>query len=54
MDQAEVILTFTKTESIDALIAELTDVKAMMDGSYPFEKSRIREHELDFDAFLHT
>ncbi|HBZ23018.1 MAG TPA: hypothetical protein DEO47_01375 [Dorea longicatena] len=54
VDQAEVILTFTKTESIDALIAELQDVKAMMDGSYPFEKSRIREHELDFDAFLHT
>lgn len=22
--------------------------------SYPFEKERIREHELDFDTFLHT
>lgn len=53
-DQAEVIMTFTRTESIDALIAELQDVKAMMNGSYPFEKGRIREHELDFDAFLHT
>lgn len=41
-------------ESIDALIAELQDVKAMMNGSYPFEKERIREHELDFDTFLHT
>ena len=53
-DQAEVIMTFTRTESIDALIAELQDVKAMMNGSYPFEKERIREHELDFDTFLHT
>lgn len=53
-DQAEVILTFTRTESIDALIAELHDVKAMMDGSYPFEKERIYEHELDFDAFMNN
>ena len=53
-EQAEVVLTFTKTESIDALIGELQDVKAMMNGSYPFEKERIREHELDFDTFLHT
>lgn len=53
-DQAEVIMTFTRTESIDALIAELQDVKTMMNGSYPFEKERIREHELDFDTFLHT
>ena len=53
-DQAEAIMTFTRTESIDALIAELQDVKAMMNGSYPFEKERIREHELDFDTFLHT
>lgn len=51
-DQAEVIMTFTRTESIDALIAELQDVKAMMNGSYPFEKERIREHELDFDTFF--
>lgn len=54
MDQAEVILTFAKTESIDALIAELQDVKAMMDGRYPFEKGRVRADEMDFDAFLHT
>lgn len=52
-DQAEVILTFSKTDSIDALIAELRDVKAMMDGSYPFEKRRIREKYLDFDAFMY-
>lgn len=43
-----------KTESIDALIAELQDVKAMMDGRYPFEKGRVRADEMDFDAFLHT
>ena len=52
-EQAEVILTFTKTESIDALIAELQDVKAMMDGSYPFENGRVRQKDLDFDAFMH-
>ena len=40
-------------ESIDALIAELQDVKAMMDGSYPFEKGRTREKDLDFDAFMY-
>lgn len=54
VNQAEVILTFAKTESIDALIAELQDVKAMMDGRYPFEKRRVRADEMDFDAFLHT
>lgn len=52
-EQAEVILTFTKTESIDALIAELQDVKAMMDGSYPFENGSVRQKDLDFDAFMH-
>lgn len=51
--QAEVILTFSRTESIDALIAELQDVKAMMNGTYPFEKGRIREWNLDFDTFMH-
>ena len=51
--QAEVILIFSRTESIDALIAELQDVKAMMNGTYPFEKGRIREKNLDFDAFMY-
>lgn len=52
VDRAEVIMTFTKTESIDALVAELQDVKAMMDGSYPFEKTEIRDEELNFNAFM--
>lgn len=52
-EQAEVILTFTKTESIDVLIAELQDVKAMMNGSYPFENRSVRQKDLDFDAFMH-
>ena len=51
--QEEVILTFSRTESIDALIAELQDVKAIMNGTYPFEKGRIREKNLDFDAFMY-
>lgn len=51
--QAEVILAFSRTESIDALIAELQDIKAMMNGTYPFEKGRIREKNLDFDAFMY-
>lgn len=45
-------MTFTKTESIDVLIEELQDVKAMIDGSYPFEKTRIRDEELNFNAFM--
>lgn len=52
-EQAEVVLTFTKTESIDALIGELQDVKAMMNGSYPFENVSVRQKDLDFDAFMH-
>lgn len=52
VNQAEVILTFTKTESIDTLIAELQDVKALMNGTYPVEESDLREGEFDFDAFL--
>lgn len=52
-EQAEVVLTFTKTESIDALITELQDVKAMMNGSYPFENVSVRQKDLDFDAFMH-
>lgn len=51
--QAEAILIFSRTESIDALIAELQDIKAMMNGIYPFEKARIREQNLDFDTFMH-
>jgi rubrerythrin len=52
-NEAEVILTFTKTESIDVLISELKDVKAMMDGSYDFETERSAEPvDLDLDAFL--
>ena len=52
VDQAEVVLTFTKPESIDALIDELQDVRAMMDGTYPFEEQNYREGILDFDAFM--
>lgn len=50
-NEAEVILTFTKTESIDVLISELKDVKAMMDGNYDFETGRSAE-PVDLDAFL--
>lgn len=34
-------------------IRKLQDVKAMMDGSYPFEKGRTREKDLDFDTFMY-
>lgn len=50
--QAEVIMTFTKPESIDALIDELRDVRAMMDGTYPFEEQNYRECIFDYDAFM--
>ena len=49
--EAEVIMTFTNPKSIDALIAELTDVRDMMTGTYDKE---LMEHEglLDFDSFM--
>lgn len=49
--EAQVIMTFTKPESIDVLIAELTDVRDMMTGAYDKE---LTEHEglLDFDSFM--
>lgn len=52
VEQAEVIMTFTKPESIDALIDELRDVRAMMDGTYPFEEQNYRECIFDYDAFM--
>lgn len=52
VDQAEVILTFTRPESIDALIDELRDVRAMMDSTYPFEEQNYHEDIFDFDAFM--
>lgn len=50
--KAEVILTFTRKESIDALMDELKDLRAMMDGTYPFEEQNFRDDVFDFDAFL--
>lgn len=52
VEQAETIFTFTKVESIDALIDELKDVRAMMDGTYPYEKQNFRDEVFDFNAFL--
>ena len=50
--EAEVIMTFIKTESIDALIAELQDVKLLMQGDFPNENVNIHENPFDFDAFM--
>lgn len=49
--ESEVIMTFTKPESIDALIAELTDIRDIMTGTYDKE---LMEHDglLDFDSFM--
>lgn len=49
--EAQVIMTFTKPESIDALIAELTDARDMMTGDYDKE---ILEYdgEFNFDEFM--
>lgn len=51
VDQAEVILTFSRTESIDALIAELQGVKAMMNGEFE-EEGRFYDEPFDLDAFM--
>lgn len=50
--EAEVIMTFTKTESIDALIAELQDVKLLMQGEFPNENVATHDNPFDFDTFL--
>ena len=52
-DEAQVILTFTKPESIDSMIAELQLVRSMMDGSYDFNKGTFNKHDIDFDKFMH-
>lgn len=49
---AEVILTFTKTESIDSMIAELQLVKSMMDESYKFTDNDIPIDPTNFDEFM--
>lgn len=51
VDQSEVIMTFSRPESIDALIAELTDAKDMMLGNYKGELNK-RDGLMDLDAFL--
>jgi len=51
-DDAQVIMTFTKKASIDALIAELTDVGRMMEGSYPLNERLQHSLGIDLDKFL--
>lgn len=50
--EAQVIMTFTKTESVDALIAELQDVKLFMQGKFPEDGRVDHEEKFDFDSFL--
>lgn len=52
VNEADVIMTFTKVESIDVIIEELQDVKAMMQGQYPRENLTSRDEPFDFDIFL--
>lgn len=49
--EAQVIMTFTKPESIDVLIGELADARDMMTGAYDGD---LTEHDglLDFDSFM--
>lgn len=49
--KCDVIISFTRTESIDALIAELQNVKAMMEGTYQFNADFFEE-PFDLDAFM--
>lgn len=50
--EAEVIITFTKEESIDALIEELLDVKRLMRGEFPDANIATHDNPFDFDSFL--
>jgi len=53
-DDAQVILTFTKVESLDAMIAELQLLRSMMDDSYDFKDGRFyADGTIDFDRFMH-
>jgi hypothetical protein len=52
VNEAQVIMTFTKTESIDALIAELQDVKKFMLGEFPEDGRMTHDKKFDFDAFI--
>lgn len=49
--EAEVIMTFTQVASIDALIAELSDVKAFMEGKFP-DGQEFSGEMFDFDSFM--
>ena len=51
-NEAEVIMTFSKVESIDALIEELQDIKKLMLGQFPKEGKIDHEAPFDFDAFI--
>lgn len=51
-DDADVILTFTKVESVDALIAELKELRSMMDGTYDFKTGKFIDYDINFDNFL--
>lgn len=50
-EQSEVILTFTKTESIDVLIKKLHAVKDFMQGFIPPD-GQIIENTLDLESFM--
>lgn len=52
--EAQTIMTFSKIESIDALIAELEDVKAFMLGEFPEDGRVDHKDEFDFDSFLNN
>lgn len=48
----DIMLTFTKTESIDVLIEELEDVKRMMNGYLSPDKVQKHNEPFDLETFL--
>ena len=50
--KVDIMLTFTKTESIDVLIEELEDVKRMMNGNLPPDKVQEHDEPFDLETFL--
>ncbi|MDD3404583.1 MAG: hypothetical protein PHQ72_14725 [Hespellia sp.] len=49
---AEAIMSFTKIESIDVVIEDLKDIKAIMLNEYPKRELKTYDHGFDLDSFM--
>lgn len=52
-EESQVIMTFTKIESIDALMETLQEAKDFMNGKFPEGmRTNLCNHEINLDAFM--